>query len=473
MKKIVIGILVSFGCIACSVGPDYIRPQIYKDEDIVKSLKLKTDSKYVQDNFWYKKFGDKTLNRFVNNALIHNYNIKSAIENVKQARYKVYIERAGFLPSIDAKGTYNQNSQKSALMENDYFQLGADATWEIDIWGGQRRLNENAAALLKKASADFENVKITLIAETVSQYVNWRLSQKLLHIAEQNLQFQNNIFETIKAKYDAGLADDLDYEQAKEAINITKMKIPEFKQQVNAYKNALAILTGKLPDEIDAKQKIDIFENIPKLHIEKIYNLPADVIRKRPDVVAAEQNLIAQNALIGNATANLFPSVSLTAFLGWQNNTLSPIFGSDFNMYEGNGIVNLPVLHWGSLINQLRIRESATKQALYSYQGAILTAVADVSNAMKNLKEEYTRNESAKENAVSAKTILDLSLLKYENGLIDFAQISENEQNKLQSDIELAQSNGQLYLNIVSFYKAVTNYSQKNDDGELCMTHKD
>ncbi len=464
MKKLLLGGIAVLACVACSVGPDYKKPAFYTDAEIADSLNIKDNENYKQNNFWYKSFGDESLNRFVNAALINNYNLKSAIENVKQARYTVYINRAGFLPSFNAQGTYSQSNQNlagSLPIKSDYFQIGADATWEIDIWGGQRRLSENAQALLAKASADFENVRVSLVNETVSQYVNWRLAQKLLHISEQNLLLQQDIFQTVEEKYASGLADDLDLEQAKEALNQTEMKIPDLKKQENTYKNALAILIGKLPNDEIFKQKSLLFETIPAVNAENIYNLPAKVISMRPDVVAAEQNLIAQNALIGNAVANLFPSVSLTTFLGWQNNTLSPVFGPDFNMYDGSGVVNLPILHWGSLINQVRIRESETKQAFYLYQGTVLTAISDVGNAIKNLEEGIAKNKIAQKNAESAKNILDLSIIKYENGLIDFAQVSQNEQEKLQSDLDLAQSQGNLYVNISNFYKAVANYSQK------------
>lgn len=444
-------------CAACSVGPDYKRPNDFDADKTAAYLELKNEVNWKPNPEWYKSFGDEDLNNLIATALENSPDIKNAIENMHQARYQLYIDRAGFLPTFDAQGSYNKSDENLAGLfpiKSEYYQLGADASWELDIWGGQRRLTESASAMLKAAAADFDNVKISLTSEIASNYINWRLAEKMLALTEKNLQMQQEIFDIVNSQYEAGLADDLAYKQAQSILDTTKMQLPQIRTQEKAYQNALAVLVGKMPYDI-VKTSSQIPNIKPSFEMENLDNLPVDVIRNRPDVRAAEEKLIAQNALIGKAVANLFPSVSLSAFLGYQNKTLSPIFGADYNMYNLSGAINMPLLHWGELINQVNLQKSATKQALATYQATLITAVADISNAKKSLMEEEQRNLSAKDSMEAMQEILDLSLTKYQNGLIDFSDLLTAEQNKLSSEQEYLNSNASLYLDIINFYKAI------------------
>ena len=470
MNKFILCNALLLLCAACSVGPDYKRPEIANEEQIASYLNLNKNAKWQINPNWYEEFGDEDLNELVKTALENNPNIKTAIENMHQARYQLYIDRAGFLPSFDAQGSYNKSDENLVgifPIKSEYHQLGADASWEIDIWGGQRRLNESAAALLKAAAADFDNVKISLTSEIASNYINWRLAEKMLALTEKNLEMQQEIFDLVKSQYEAGLADDLAYKQAQSILDTTKMQLPQIRTQEKAYQNALSVLVGKPPYDI-VKNKSSIPNNKPSFDMENLNDIPADVIRNRPDVRGAEEKLIAQNALIGKAVANLFPSVSLSGFLGYQNKTLSPIFGPDYNMYNLSGAINMPLLHWGEIVNQVNLQKSVTKQALATYQAAILTAIADISNAQKSLWEEEQRNLSAKDSMEAMQEILDLSLTKYQNGLIDFSDLLTAEQNKLSAEQEYLNSNALLYVDIINFYKAIggglsANYSSQGD----------
>ena len=247
------------------------------------------------------------------------------------------------------------------------------------------------------------------------------------------------------------------------------MQLPQLRIAEKSYQNALAVLVGKLPSDI-VRNPPNLLDKKFSFDLDQLYELPVDVVRNRPDVQAAEQQLIAENALIGNAIANLYPSVSLSGFLGYQNKTLSPIFGPDYNMYTTGAAVNLPLLHWGELINQVRVQQSATKQAFALYQASLLTAIADISNAAKSVDEESRRNKSAADSMESTSQILELSMQKYKNGLIDFSDVLTAEQNKLSAEQEYLQSNANIYLDVISFYKAVGGGLGINRNNPVCQT---
>lgn len=475
---------VSFLCVSCSIGPDYKHQDVFSDDEITGTLNLVNNSKKQFNTDWYTLFNDTDLNNLIEEGLKNSPDIKVALEKLRQSRYNLYIDRAGFLPSFDGKGDYNKSNQNIAgtlPVESDYYQVGADASWELDIWGGQRRLTESAKAMLKATAANFDNVKISLIAEIATQYINWRLIEKMINLTEKNLNLQKQIFETVKEQYDAGLTDNLAFAQAQSVLNTTEMQLPKLKAQEKSYQNSLAVLIGKLPSAI-VKNTINPLDKKLTLNIKALYDIPVDTIRNRPDVQQSEQQLIAENALIGQAIANMFPSVSLSGFLGYQNNTLSPIFGPDFNMYSTGIAVTMPFLHWGELLNKVKIQESATKQAFALYQASLLTAISDISNAVKMTEEESVRNKSAAKNVKSAKQILDLSLAKYKNGLTDFSDVLNSEKNKLSAEQDYLQSKADIYINIIRFYKAVggglaTNHNspacRKDATTEACALYKD
>ena len=246
------------------------------------------------------------------------------------------------------------------------------------------------------------------------------------------------------------------------------MQIPQLRIKEKAYQNALATLVGKLPTEI-LKNKNNLIKNKYIFNNKHLYDLPVSIIRNRPDVQIVEQQLVAENALIGQTIANLFPSFSLSSFLGYQNKNLSSIFAPNYNMYTIGGTINLPILHWGELINKIKLQKSITKQTLALYEASLLTAITDISNSIQSVEDEYNRNTSALANMKSMTKILELSKNKYINGLIDFSDVATAEQNKLSAEQDYLQSNANIYLNIISFYKSIGGGLAFNHNSQVCQ----
>ena len=342
-----------------------------------------------------------------------------------------------------------------------------DGGFEIDIWGGQRRLIESNYAMLKAAGANLDNVKLVLISEVALKYIYWRLYQKLVEDTKINIENQTQIYETIKSKYLAGLVDELTLNQAESLVKSSKQKLPSFVLSEKNMLNALALLIGVLPSEIINKQST-ILENEPNFDINSLYDISANIVQTRPDVYSAEQQLIAQNALIGNKMSNLLPSLSLQSFLGYQNNTLSPIIAKDYNMYSSNVQTLLPLFHWGKIVNDIKLQQSVTKEALSSYQSALLQAVVDISNAIASVEQNSKNAKLTNENFILYQNIADLSKRKYDSGLIAFSDLLDAQNNKISAQIAKNQAKANMLEGIISFYKSVggglsANYSVPGD----------
>ena len=459
MRKIEI-VLLGFLAASCSVGPDYRRPALYKDTAIQESLGLKEISGRLITKDWYKDFNDPVLNRLVADALKNSPNVKIAVQKLREARSTLKINAVNNCPMFNADGSYHYNKPSKSIgytIDTDYYQLGLDASWELDIWGGGRRQTESSMALFEAAAASLDNVYLTMTAEVAADYIGLRTAQEQIRIAEQNLKLQEDIYDVIAAKNKYGLADNVALNQAKYTVETTRSTIPDLKKQEEAYKNALAILVGKLPGTLDvllSESKCNLIRRRFGYDLSRLYELPVATVRNRPDVRIAERQLHAQNALVGKAIADLYPNVSFSGFLGWQSLEVSGLIDKKSYMYNYSPSVTLPILHWGQLQNQVELQKETTLEYFYQYQNSVLNAVSEIKNSMTALNEEYRKNTSSYQAAKAQKSAAALTLDKYNRGLVEFSDVMTAQQNLLASQNQLVVSNGQIYLDVIAFYKA-------------------
>lgn len=446
---------------SCSVGPDYHTPQFYSDDELQTSLNLSNIKSQEVKTDWYEDFGDNTLNNLVERGLQSNPNAKAAVERLHQARQNLKINRVKYLPTVDLDGSYHKNQASKNIgeaLDSDYYQSGIDASWEIDIWGAGRRLTESSQAMLQAVTADLDNVKLSLTAEIINSYISLRTVQEQLHIAKQNLSLQKEIYQMVKDKYDAGLSDEIAYNQAKYAVEYTNTLIPDLQYQEEVYKNSLAIMLGLLPSELNLElvyQADNLAAKRFEFDLQKLYDLQISVVRNRPDVRASEQMLISKNANIGYAMAQLYPNVSISGFFGYQSSNLSKLVMGESSVYSFAPSIALPIFHWGALTNNVELQKYAAQEALYDYQQSLLNAAGEIKNTIAGINQEYNKNQSSYHAQEAQKQVMTLTLNKYQNGLIEFSDLLTTEQQLLNAQLDLIESNGKIYQNITFFYKAV------------------
>ena len=470
---------------SCSVGPDYKRPHFYSDEQLQQSLGLTTPRAKIS-LYWYRDFNDQLLNKLIAEGLKQSTDVKVAIERMRQARQNLRINKVKYLPTVDVGSSYYYLKDSRAYtgepLSTDYFQLGFDAAWEIDIWGGGRRLTEQYKALFAATSANLQNVKLAITAEIATTYINLRQVQEQLHIARKNEAIQSNLYDLVKQKYNAGLTDDISYRQAEYLLSTTRETIPQLEASVNSLQNSLAILTAHLPKEINSMlgyQDDNMVKKTFSYDTSRLYSMSVDVIRNRPDIRMLEYDLMAKNAAIGQAIAELFPNISLSGFWGYQSKNISSLIGSSSNTYNYSPVIKLPIFHWGALVNNVELKKSLTKESLLQYKQGILDAVSEIETAATNVEKEYQRNREAKKALDSQQEVAELTNIKYKNGLIDFSSVLTTQQDLLNAQNNYITSNSNIYTYIVSFYKMVgggyninnipdTRKAASNADGVLC-----
>ena len=398
MRKTSFVLLMCFAAAACTVGPDYVKPGRYSDNVIKRELALKKGVQPAKN--WYALFGDDDLNRLIDLGLQNSTDIEIAVARLKQARASLQISRAAFLPQINGSGGYNYQKNSKNIgptADSRYYTAGFDASWEFDLWGKGRRQDEAAEAQLKAETYTLNNVKTVVAAELAANYINMKLSAEKLRIARQNLALQKDIFSTVSSP---------------------------------------------------------IFAGSYRYNTKALYALPAEVIRNRPDVAAAEQNLIAQNALVGAAVADLYPDVSVSALWGYAASGGNNLFNSQSQGYSYEPLISVPLLDWNRLQNQVEKQKAQKEEALAQYKKSVLSAVAELKNAMTAVQNELKSNQAQNNAVVKMNKVVSASAERYRNGLIEFSDFLTMEQNRLQAQNNSLQSRAQVFQNLVAYYKA-------------------
>lgn len=456
MRKILLCAATALVCAACNAGPDYVRPQFYDEATIARELHLKENKPLPAK--WYRRFDDSQLNKLVETALQNSTDIRTAIARLQQARAALQIDKAAYLPQVGLQGGYNYEkySKNIGMAANShYYSAGFDASWELDLWGKGRRQTEADTATLTAAEYTLQDIRNVVAAEIVADYVGWLQNSENLRFAEQNARLQQDIFSTVAAKYENGLSNETAYREAQYLVENTRAQIPQYRTAIEQYKNAIATLSGVLPSELNPenwRQKSLLYRDTKK---PELTEFPLYVVRLRPDVAAAEQKLVAQNALVGAAVAELYPDVSISGLWGYASQGGSKLIRSSSQTYNYAPLLTLPLLDWNKLQHNIELQEYTRQEALENYKQAVLNAVAEIRNA----QTAYTENQLSARRKYTAmlnmQTAAELTQTQYKNGLLEFAEVMRTQQNLVSAQQDYVAALAQTVQSLIAFYKAI------------------
>lgn len=460
MKYSKLAFLTSLLMMACSVGPDYKQEKLFSDDEISKSLNLQTPFPN-QKNFMIVDFGDDVLNQLIKDAEISSPNLKMAILKLRQAREVLKIDVKNGFPTFDISAKYNyvnESDNMETLIKNDYYQIGVDMAWEIDIFGKTRREAESSKAQYRAMVENLKNVNVSLISDIATNYINLRMAEQNLKNMRENILLQEDVYNIISERFNADLVDEMTLSQSKYLLENMKMQVPMLEYQREMYANALAVLLGKLPQSLDEflqSENKNLVSRVFEYDVEKLYRLPVSIIRSRPDVRMAEENLISQNAEIGVAVANVYPSFSLSGFLGFQSLKFSNLIERDSVGHSLIPEMVLPLFHFSQLRNNIEVQKLKRDEAEVNYEQTLLNAVAELRNAIIAIDKEYKVNKSASLAYQKMSEVSYLMWKKYLSGLVEYTDVLTAEQNRLEVQTNMVNSNANLYKNIITFYKAI------------------
>ncbi len=406
---------------------------------------------------WWESFNDDLLTQLVEWALQSNRDLASARAKVTEARAVLGINKSSLLPWLD-NTDYWYNSRTpvetgGAGKGIDICRLGLDASWEIDIFGGKRESIKAGAASLEAQYASLHAAWVSLSAEVALNYITLRTLQESLIIANRNLALQEETLEMLQSRVDAGLSDHLALNQSRYTMEQTKAEIPPIMKSIEEVKNNLAVLTGRVPGNLG--EMLDGYRPLPKPDSMMTVGIPANSIRQRPDIFAAERQLAAQIARKKSAKADLWPKFYLLGSIGTEALDTGSLFEGPNKAYSFGPKITWPIFHGGAIRNNIKVQTARQEQYLAAYEQTVLKAVAEVRNALVSGVEERERNKALKRGINAAQTALDVANDKYRNGLTDFNNVINAQRALLVLSEACAVSDGQINSYTVKLFKAL------------------
>ena len=453
-------VLAGIGLAGCSaVGPDYAAPLVALpaqwarlDQRVEPVSSARPPGDLAQ---WWRSFDDPLLTALVDEALRTSPDIRTSQARLRAARARRAVAGADRFPALSASGSARRSDSSGRTATGstqDLFSVGFDASWELDVFGGVRRGVEAATADFESARAELANTRVSLAAEVALTYVEVRALQTRLGIARANLVSQSETLQLTDWRVQAGLVSSQDAEQARSNREQTRAQIPSLETSLAEAGHRLDILLGQAPGTLDAR--LASGGDLPPLPVHVAVGIPADTLRQRPDVRAAERTLAGETARLGVAEAARFPSFTLSGSIGLEALTLGGLrdSGAVSSLLAG---VTAPIFDAGRLRAQVDIQDAVREQALVSYERAVLAALQEVENALVALARSRERSEALANAVNAARSAAALARQRYSAGLIDFQSVLDTERSVLALEDSLASSRADGVLALIRLYKAL------------------
>jgi outer membrane protein, multidrug efflux system len=466
-KSVIFTIII---CLAgCMVGPDYHRPAV----EVPQSFRYEvTDARETANTRWWTQFSDPVLDRLISEALANNQSVKVAAARVDQAAGLLMTTRAALFPQV----TYGGATSRERVSPNDVFptptpnpfnnfQVFAGASWEIDLWGRVRRLSEAAKATILATDEARRGVILSLVAEVAATYIQLRAFDEQLLIAQRSLKTYEDGVNLFELQYKYGQVNQMTVEQARSQYENAAVAIPQITNQIALTENGLSILLGRNPGPIARGRSLREL-SMPPIPT----GLPSQLLARRPDILQAEQNLIAANAQIGAAKALYFPTISLTGFVGQSSSELSDLFSGPSRIWNYTGSFLGPIFQGGAIKGQVKQAQANQEALLWTYRQTIQNAFADVENSLVSRRELEKQSGAEMRRVTAYGEYTRLARLQYDGGYVPYLTVLYAEAQLFPSELSAVQTRAATFISLVNVYKAMGGGWVTEADREIAAT---
>lgn len=448
---------------ACApVGPDFVTPEVQAPQQWAQPVAEGLETGGVEHTQWWRVFDDPVLDEVVETAQHGNNNLEIAGLRVLEARAQLGVATGQLYPQtqlVAGNATYVSPANNTGITSNFWqYAAGLTAAWEIDFWGRFRRGIESADAAYLASIAGYDQALVLLVAQVVDTYTVIRATEEQLRIARENVKIQQRSYDIAEVLYRNGSDSELDMQQANTLLLATKATIPALEAAVRQARNALATLLGLRPGAVD--RLLDGGTGIPAIPDNISVGFPADMLRRRPDVRRAELQAMAQNALVGFAESDLYPSFSLAGSIGLAagspgDSDFGDLFEADALTFSIGPSVVWPFLNYGRIKNSVRVQDARLQQALVNYRETVLQAAREAEDAMAGFIGTQAQTVVLAETVTSAKRSNDLSTLRYQEGFSDYQRVLDAQQALFTQQQRYITTRGDAVRNLVALHKAL------------------
>jgi multidrug efflux system outer membrane protein len=436
----------------CTLTPDYERPPLDVPQEYVEPA-LAGES--IANLDWWELFRDEQLQELIRVSLEENKDLGAALARIFEARYQLTVVRAEQFPFLDVFGGAGRGKASQFVLPGgntrDTYSGSAGLSFELDLWGEFSRGTEASEADLLGTEAAYRNVTISLVANVASFYLLLRDLDERLAISRRTVAGRRGSLDIIQARFDKGTVPELDVNQAQIELAIAEAAAAGFERQIVQTENALRILLGRNPGPIARGLRLDQQVFPPEVPP----GLPSELLQRRPDVVAAEEQLIRETALVGVAEALRYPSISLTGSLGAVSNELADLDTGDASTWNIGADIFAPIFNSGQLKAQAEAQRARTEQALLNYEAVLQQAFREVEDALVSVRTLREEHAARQRQAVAARNAARLSRARYDGGVVDYLEVLDSERSLFASELDESATLQQVLNAIVQLYKAL------------------
>jgi len=445
------------GC--STVGPEYERPEVSVNPEWLDAELEQFETTPAELLNWWETLNDPVLNDLINQAIVQNNSIRIAGLRVLEAEAQLGIARGNRFPQVQVISGDASYTDTGDLSQEQY-NIGAGLSWEMDFWGRFAHGVEAADANFLATVASYDDVMVLVTATVADAYVIIRATEEQLRLANDSLKLQERSYEIVDVLFRNGASSELDALQARTLLLSTEATIPELESTLAQAKNALSVLLGMAPSKLEAY--FDGKGTQPVVPSSIAIGLPADLLRQRPDVRQAELRAISQNAVVGIATADLYPSFSLTGFLGASSTTIDSgnaiidnFLSSEGSAFSVGANFVWPFLNYGRIKHNIEVQDARLQQALVAYQDTVIQGAREVQDAMASLTASRDKDEILSESVQIAERSAELAFLRYQEGFADYQRVLDAQQALFAQQQRYAANRGEVVRSVIQLYKSL------------------
>ncbi len=450
---------ISMVLAACAVGPDYERPEAPNADEFVTPSTLAVDSADVERDFW-KTFDDALLTELIEEALRANHDVRIAFSRLSEARALRGEARFDVAPTVtaaagatDARTSIRQNPFPNVDRDQDYYEAGFDAFWELDFFGRVRRGLQAQSALVGAAEAELYATQVTVTAEVARNYFELRGAQQRLEVAQRNATNQEESLRITRARLDGGRGTQLDVSRAQSLLSATRATIPDLEAAVTYAMLRLGVLTGNSPEAL--MPRLAEARPLPALPATHRIGTPESLLRRRPDIQVAERQLAAATARIGVAVADLFPRISFVGRWGFDAASSADLGDASSEAFAFGPSIQWAAFDMGRVRQRIHQREAAAQGALARYEQRVLQALEETDASLTSYAQALAKQQHLRQSAASSAEAATIARARFESGVSDFLTVLDAERTMLEAEDRLAASETQTATALLSMYKAL------------------
>lgn len=464
----------------CTVGPNFVKPKAHVPSRWSPTARRNgrqgashVSTREPSSVAWWSDFHDRLLSTLVRQSAAQNLDVREAVLRVREAEAQTQALSGALWPSLSADLSWSRtrvstNTPNGAIfglshvfpglpptIVNPYnqYQVGLAASWGLDLFGGTRRAIEAANAQTRAAVYNARGVLLTMVGDVAQTYIELRGAQLRRAILRRTLATQRGLLELTRDRYDAGLTSNLDVQNATTELNTTRAKLPLADQQITVDVNQLSKLMARPPEAL--RTELARARPVPPVPPVVPIGLPSDLLRRRPDILAAEANLHAATAEIGVAVSEFFPRITLSAGGGYQSEGLSQLIQAASHFASFGPAIELPIFQGGRIRATVKLRRLQAKAAAITYARTVLTALDQVEDALAAYGADQSQRVALEAAVKSSRNALGLARQRYESGIANFIVVLDAERTEEQSELSLASATTAVSLDLVRLYQAL------------------